>query len=149
MPQLQLYPPFKERVGYDTVVERVPNPLPGEPLPSFAYRSSSKTGEIPQHLREELNRTVLLLVRERLFLYMHCLIFLTLHVFGLVLTVKAYTEYVGDELTKTAIAITPLLFINSVGLVCLAPIKGTKKEIARLKERLNYLRFQIEYSNII
>lgn len=45
-------------------------------------------------------------------------------------------------------ALFPLLFVNGVALGSLVPIKGTKKEIARLKERMTYLHYQIEYVNL-
>jgi hypothetical protein len=47
-----------------------------------------------------------------------------------------------------AMAFTPLFFINSIALACLSPIKGTKREIARLKEKLTYVKFQVEYQNL-
>jgi hypothetical protein len=116
--------------------------------PSFAA-VSDKIRQINPAVRQELGMMIVLLARERLFLYMHCLIFLTINFFGFWLSIKAHNEYNADELTKTVIALTPLMFINTMGLVCLAPIKGTKQEISRLKERIAYLKAQIEYQNVI
>lgn len=99
-------------------------------------------------LNAELAKNMMLLARERMFLYLHCINFLCINAFGFWLSLKAYNEYNADELTKTVIALTPLMFINSLGLVCLSPIKGTKREIARLKEKIKYIRVQIEYRNI-
>jgi hypothetical protein len=55
----------------------------------------------------------------------------------------------GDEVTKFIMALTPLTFINFVALSCLAPIKGTRREIARLLEKKQYVQFQMEYSNLM
>jgi hypothetical protein len=112
--------------------------------PSFA---KPKT-EVSQELKEELAKLIVLLARERIFLYMHCGIFLTANLFGFYVAMRCYNGYIGDEMTKLIMSLTPLLFINAVALACLAPIKGTKREIARLKEKLTYVKFQIEYRNV-
>ncbi len=65
---------------------------------------------------------------------------------GLFLAFTAYNQYIGDELTKTVMGFTPIFFINTIALACLAPIKGTKREIERLREKLKYLKFQVELS---
>lgn len=118
-----------------------------ERAPNFASVAPQITHVDPA-LRAEITKHVVLLARERLFLYLHCLNFLIINLFGFWLSLKAYNEYNADELTKTVIALTPLMFINSIGLVCLAPIRGTKIEIARLKEKIKFLRVQIEFRNI-
>lgn len=118
-----------------------------EPAPRFA-KVAPKITHVDPALRAELAKNILLLARERMFLYMHCLFFLVINLFGFWLSLKAYNEYNADELTKTVIALTPLMFINTLGLVCLSPIKGTKLEISRLKEKIKYIRVQIEYRNI-
>lgn len=100
-------------------------------------------------LNEEQDKLIILLVRERLFLYMHWLIFLATNLFGVWLALKCYHEYVADEMTRLMMASTPLLYINCTALICLVPIKGTRREIARLKERLNFLRFQMEYNHLL
>jgi hypothetical protein len=112
--------------------------------PTFA---KPKT-EVSQELKEELAKLIVLLARERIFLYMHCGIFLTANLFGFYIAMRAYNGYIGDEMTKLLMSLTPLLFINAIALACLAPIKGTKREIARLKEKLTYVKFQIEYRNV-
>lgn len=99
-------------------------------------------------MKDEINNLVCLLLRERLFLFIHWGIFLSMNLLGLYLSLTAYNGYNGDELTKSVIAMTPLMFINTIALACLAPIKGTKREIARLRERLSYVRFQVEYHNM-
>jgi len=120
-----------------------------ERAPSFASLSQkAEPKEIPHELKDEISRLVCTLARERFFLIMHWCIFLALNITGLTFSLIAYNGYIGDELTKTVIALTPLMFINTIALACLSPIKGTKREIARLKERLSYVRFQVEYSNL-
>lgn len=117
--------------------------------PSFAQVQKNRAKRpVPKELQEELGKLLCLLARERLFLYMHCVIFLVLNATGIFLSTRAYHGYIGDEITKTIIAMTPLMFINTIALACLSPIKGTKREIARLKEKLSYVRFQIEYHNV-
>ncbi len=121
------------------VLQRAP-----QKAPSFA---KPKT-DVPQELKEELAKLIVLLARERIFLYMHCGIFLSANLFGFYIAMRAYNGYIGDEMTKLLMSLTPLLFINAIALACLAPIKGTKREIARLKEKLTYVKFQIEYRNV-
>jgi ribosomal protein S27AE len=115
--------------------------------PNFASVQSEVINVDPL-LSSQLAKNMMLLARERILLYLHCLFFLAINIFGFWLSLKAYNEYNADDLTKSIIALTPLMFINSVGLVCLAPIKGTKREIARLKDKIKYIKVQIEYSNI-
>ncbi|HEY9869771.1 MAG TPA: hypothetical protein V6D08_11445 [Candidatus Obscuribacterales bacterium] len=122
-----------------------------KPIPTVPTFAPVAPGPVPgavSELKDEAGRLIVLLVRERLFLYMHWLIFLGLNLFGFMLAVKCYNGYIGDELTKLMMACTPLLYINCTALVCIVPIRGTRREIARLKERLNYVKFQIEYSHL-
>jgi hypothetical protein len=130
-----------------TPVVEMPQPQGSERAPKFASVAPQITHVDPA-LRAELTKHVVLLARERLFLYLHCINFLIINAFGFWLSLKAYNEYNADELTKTIIALTPLMFINSLALVCLSPIKGTKIEIARLKEKVKYIKVQIEFRNI-
>jgi len=131
---------------------RVSEPLTGEVVafkaPSFATVSPMIQRVTPE-MREEMGKMMVLLARERIFLVLHCLNFLLINGVGFWLAMKAYSEYNADEITKSVIALTPLMFINSFALVCLSPIKGTKLEIGRLKERIKYLRIQIEYGSIV
>ncbi|MBK7746691.1 MAG: hypothetical protein QG625_3343 [Cyanobacteriota bacterium erpe_2018_sw_39hr_WHONDRS-SW48-000098_B_bin.30] len=113
--------------------------------PSFARK---KKKAVSPAIREELLHIETMLVRERFFLLMHCGIFLVINLIGLFIACKCYFEYIGDEITKIMMASTPLLFINLVGLTCLVPIKGTKKEIARLVERKTYLKLHVEYDSL-
>lgn len=118
-------------------------------VPSFAPISARHQGRISPQMREELGQLMVLLARERLFLYLHWLIFLASNLFGFWLAVKCYQEYIGDEMTKIMMSSTPLLYINTVALMCIVPIRGTRREIARLKERINHMRFQIEFNHLV
>jgi len=104
--------------------------------------------EVPLELKQELGKLIVLLARERMFLYFQVGCFLVINMVGFYLAMRAYNEYVGDEVTKFIISLTPMMFINTLALVILCPIKGTKREIARLKEKLSYLKFQIDYRNV-
>ena len=103
--------------------------------------------DVPKELQDELGKLIVLLARERVFLYLHCSVFLSLNLFGFWSALKAYHDFVCDDLTKFIMALTPLMFINSLALFFLSPIKGTKREIARLKERVSYVRFQMDYNS--
>lgn len=115
-------------------------------VPQFAHLSGGKKKRrVNPELTAELGGLLALLLRERIFLVIHCIIFLVVNIFGFSLSIECYTGYIGDEATKIVMAMTPLLFINTVGLACMSPIKGTKKEIARIKEKIQYLRFRMDY----
>ncbi len=118
---------------------------PSGVTPSFA---STKPTSVPVHLINELQTLNTHILRERLFLLGHTAIFLTANLVGLFLAIKCYYGYNGDEVSRMVMALTPLTFINAVALACLAPIKGTRREIARLLEKRQFLRIQIEYSNV-
>ena len=92
-----------------------------------------------------MGQLIVLLARERLFLYMHCFIFLSMNLTGFYFALTAYHGFIGDELTRFVVALIPMTVINLLALACLIPIKGTKREIARLKERISHVRFQIDY----
>jgi hypothetical protein len=116
--------------------------------PSFAA-PKRKTKSMPPEIREEMNVIITHLVKERFFLIMHYCIFLVTNLIGLVMAIKCYAEFIGDDMTRTIVAGTPLLFINLVALLCLAPIKGTKGEIARLKDRMTNLKLRLEFDSIL
>ena len=118
-------------------------------VPNFATVAPRHIRNPNNELRTEAAKLMLLLARERLFLYSHWLIFLAINLFGFWMALKCYNEYFGDDLTKLMMGSTTLLYINCCALLCIVPIRGTKREIARLKEKLNYVRFQIEYSHLL
>lgn len=109
--------------------------------PDFAKRRKRR---IPVELKEELAALQLSKAKQKAFLLMHWIIFLITNLIGLYIALKCYFEYNGDELAKIMVATTPLMFINLTALVCLSPIKGTKRELARLKERETYIRLELE-----
>jgi hypothetical protein len=116
--------------------------------PNFARVVPKIQKPIPSELNEEIRKLIINLARERLFLVMHLTIFLGANALGVTLAIVAYNGYIADELTRCVMALTPMFFINTIALACLAPIKGTKREIQRLKERLTYMKFQVEYLNL-
>jgi hypothetical protein len=119
------------------------------PVPSFARVSAKKTKPVKPELITERNKIRLLLARERLFLYMHIFIFIAVQVIGFQFAHRCYNDYIADEMTRIMMASTPLMYINLTGLVAIVPIRGTRKEIAKLKERLTYVLFQIEFNHLM
>lgn len=105
--------------------------------------------DVPKELKEELGKIIVLLARERIFLFTHTSLFLLTNAFGLWLTFITYRGFNGDELAKCMIALVPLIFINAVALAFLIPIKGGKHQIAHLRERLSFIKFQIEHRNLL
>ncbi len=142
-------------------VEWRPTPSPGEidhrtlPLPptggapTFAVVASSKRGAVSPQLLREMQSLHALLLREQLFLIMHWSIFLITNLVGFIFALKCYHGLNGDEVSKIVMALVPITFINAVGLACLAPIKGTRAEIARVKEKMQYVRFQMEVNHVV
>ncbi|MBI1271437.1 hypothetical protein GC174_13490 [bacterium] len=119
--------------------------------PRFARegKAQAKRTQLPESLVREMQSLNALLLRERIFLGIHWTIFVTANLIGFYLASKCYAGFVGDEVTRFIMALTPLTFINAVALACLAPIRGTRREIARVKERMQYLKVQLDYGNLI
>jgi len=116
--------------------------------PSFA-KNKRQSRVIPPEMRAEMSSLMAAELRERIFLFGHYAVFVVTSLIGLVIAFKCYVEFAGDELSKMMMASTPLMFINLVALCALVPIKCTKKEIARIKERMTYLKLAMEFDNII
>lgn len=119
-----------------------------ERTPTFA-KVSSPASKLLAELRSQHGDLVIELLRERIFLLFYWSLFLIINLFGFWVAMRCYREFIGDEVSKLMISMTPLMFINTIGLVCLASIKGTKQNIARLKEKLNYVKFQIEFGHLL
>jgi hypothetical protein len=117
--------------------------------PSFAEVHIHQVNEAPKELRDELDKLFAFLTRERFFLCCHYLTYIAVNLFGFSLALKAYNEYIGDEATKLVVALGPFSVFNLLAFLSFPQIKGTRKEIARLKERLTYVRYQIEYWGLI
>lgn len=113
--------------------------------PSFAKQ---KKVVVPAELIDELKSLNTALLREQLFLIFHWCIFLVANLIGFAFSMKCYYQFHGDEVSKIMMALTPLTFINLVALASLSPIKGTRAEIARVKERIKFVKIKIEYRNI-
>lgn len=122
---------------------------PSGGAPTFANVATSRKGGVSPQLVREMQSLNALLLRERIFLIMHWCIFLISNLVGFFLALQCYNGFHGDEVTRLVMALTPLTFINAVALACLAPIKGTRREIARVKERIQYVRFQMEVSHMM
>jgi hypothetical protein len=116
--------------------------------PSFAA-PKRRNKVVPPEMREEMTTIITMLVRERVFLIMHYAIFVVTNLIGFIIAYKCYVEFIGDDVTKTMVASTPLLFINLCALCCLVPIKGTKREIARLRDRMTNLKLRLEFEGVM
>jgi hypothetical protein len=116
--------------------------------PKFARVSPQMKRSIPPQLKQEYCKLSCLIARERAFLIMHYSLFLIVSLFGLWCAFTAYNGLNADEMTRAVIAFIPLVTINSLAFGCLVSIRGTKREVSRLKERLTYLHYQIEYVNL-
>jgi hypothetical protein len=122
------------------------DPVSEHTVPDFAQVNPKMSRAIPPELKKEHRKLTTLLARERFFLLTHYLIFLATNLFGFWMAMKAYNGlFYADQISRTVMALFPMFFINTVALGCLAPIKGTKNEISRLKEKLTYLHYRIEY----
>ncbi len=152
--ELKLLEAYRLSQQSGTALDWKPTPTGTMPLPpsggapTFAQVNGGKFETSPKLIAEMQSLTASI-VRERLFLVMHCVIFLVCNVVGLYIALSCYYGCNGDEVTKLVMAFTPLTFINFVAMSCLAPIKGTRREIARLKEKKQYVEFQMEYSNVM
>lgn len=117
-------------------------------LPGFAVPKAGRNEQRNAELSGELSKIMILLARERIFLYSQIIIFILINLFGCWVALKCYNDFIGDEMSKMMIASTPFLFINSLALIMIVPIKGTRAEIARLKERLSYVHFNLEFGHL-
>lgn len=116
--------------------------------PAFAHAHSQKSQGVPAELQEELGGVLIAVARERLFLYFHWLVFLGVHALGFVLAYMMYQDFAGDEASKILFALPPLFFFNVTAFFCLPIIKSTRFQISRLKEKLTYLHYRIEYHEL-
>ncbi|HIA51407.1 MAG TPA: zinc ribbon domain-containing protein [Candidatus Melainabacteria bacterium] len=114
-------------------------------MPLFAR---AQFADMTPKVKAEINSIMSALFRERFLLILNTIVLLGVNLFGFSLSLKAYTEFNGDEMTKLIIAFTPFLFVNGVGFVAMIPIRGTKREIYRLQQRLQFLRAQMEYTHL-
>jgi len=114
-------------------------------VPQFAR---AQFADLTPKVRAEINSIMSALLRERFLLILNTIVLLGVNLFGFCLSLKAYTEFNGDEMAKLIIAFTPFLFVNGIGFVAMIPIRGTKREIYRLQQRLQFLRAQMEYNHL-
>ena len=123
--------------------------LTDKAVPSFAHFHAANPPAVNKELQAEAAKLIVLLARERLFLVFHIGLYLSLNLIALMLANKCYTEFIGDEVSKFIMAMTPFIAINVCALVCIVAIRGTRKEIARLKERISYVRFKLEFGHLM
>lgn len=117
--------------------------------PTFAMVAPMQAPAISQELQDEASRLLMQLARERVFLLFHWSMFIGLNLLGCWLAWKCYGEFIGDEMSKIMVASTPFLFINTIALLCITLIRGTRKEITRLKERISYVKFKIDFGHLM
>lgn len=115
-------------------------------IPIFVSPASSS---VPAKILAEIEDVKTSLAREQLLLFTNIALFLAVNAFGFWLALKCYYEFIGDDLTRLIMALTPFLFVNSLALLCISPVKSTKREIAQLNQRLKYLRFQMDYQQLL
>jgi len=137
---------FCTNCGKPNGSEATSNHLPC--TPAFAEVKLPGNQLITQELQAEMGKLLIAIARERFFLYFHWLVFLSVHILGFLLAFKVYQEVQADEASKILFSLTPLLFLNLSAFFSLAPIKSTRMEIVRLKERLTYLHYQFEYRHL-
>lgn len=155
------YPAQVAAVGTPTLVlpENMPKSTPPQlaktltqlsdiNVPRFAHVRQIAP-EVIQQNQIELAKLMVLLARERLFLLFHFAVFACVNIVGFVLALKCYNEFIGDEMSKIMVACTPFWVFNVVALTCLIPIKGTKRQIARLKEQIAHMRFKLDFGHLI
>lgn len=114
-------------------------------MPTFAR---ARFEDVTPKVRAEISAIMSALFRERFLLILNTIVLLGVNLFGFSLSIKAYMEFNGDEMAKLVIAFTPFLFVNGIGCVAMIPIRGTKREIYRLQQRLQFLRAQMDYSHL-
>lgn len=117
--------------------------------PTFAKIQPLLPPSVNKELQDEASTLLMQLARERILLLFHWACFIGLNFIGVYFAMKCYNEFLGDELSKIMIASTPFLFINSIALLGIILIKGTRTEIARLKERISYVKFKIEFGHLM
>jgi hypothetical protein len=144
-------PPQEKAPLVDPRAVTIPNFGGTGPLtaPNFATVTASVAPKQSSELQNEMMQLQTVLLRERMLLALHWATLIGSNLIGFWLAMKCHHEFIGDEVTRMVIASTPLLFINTCGLLCIVTIKGTRKEIARLKERISYVKFKLEYGHLI
>lgn len=96
----------------------------------------------------EIRSIMSALARERTILLVNTVVLVCVNLFGFWLSMKCYTEFIGDDVAKFIIALVPFLFVNCVGCVAMIPIRGTKREIYRLNEKLKVLKATMDYGHL-
>lgn len=118
-------------------------------VPNFAGLKGHIPLKVEPALASELKDLDFNMFRQRVFLIIHTCAFLALNLTGVALAIKCYMGVWGDEGTKLALALIPMFYINLCALVFLSYIKGTRKEMQILRQKISRIRFKIEYGSIL
>jgi hypothetical protein len=122
-------------------------PLPT--VPEFAFLKPQPHSLKDDQLHAELGKLEFFLKREYFFLAMHWSIFVIVSLIGLGLGWQCFNGFNGDLLEKFLVSLTPVMWINISALASLVYVKRTHKEMARLRERLTYVKFKIDYKHVL
>jgi len=76
--------------------------------PSFAPVANKHVAAPNPKLQTEAGKLMLLLARERIFLYFHWIVALSVQGVGFFIANKCYHEYMGDDMTRLVMSLTPL-----------------------------------------
>lgn len=123
------------------------NFMPTDQVPVFATKNAIRY--IDPQLQEEFCKWVVILAREKVFFVLHWALFIIVESVGFYMASHCAFNIIGDHSTRILFSIVPMFYINLVGLVCLVPINGTKSQIAKAQERVNFLKFQIDNHYLI
>lgn len=135
--------------GFCGALTPLHNMPPSFTTPQFANVPVMQPPAMSSELQDEAARLLMHLARERVLLLCHWSLFIGLNFLGCYLAMRCYSEFIGDEMTKIMVASTPFLYINSVALLFIVCIRGTRKAIARLKEQISYVKFKIDFGHLM
>ena len=122
-------------------------PFP-DSIPRFAHIPTQAGGDERKRLEEETQRLIFLLARTRILLYLNCLAFLIVNLFGLALAFACHSQFIGDGFSKCAFAGISILFVNCPAMLFILPINLARREIAILKQKIHYSLFKLEFRHL-
>ena len=118
-------------------------------VPSFAQVPTTPVSAKDIELHRQASRLIVLLTREKFFLYVQWAMFVITSLTGLFISYKCYSDFQCDHFTKMVMSSIPFVLINMLGLAWLDPICRTKQEIVGIKEKLSSIKFKIEYGHLL
>lgn len=134
---------------FDTRVAGLALAQPLPVVPEFAFLKPQPHSLKDDQLHTELSKLEFFLKREYFFLAMHWSIFVIVSLVGLTMSWQCFNTFNGDLLEKLLVSLTPAMWINISALASLVYVKRTHKEMARLRERLTYVKFKIDYKHVL